>query len=191
MHLFRQYPKLLLLCASTIGAYVLYQTGMLSWIHEIDHGTGEYVSAFIAGVLFTFGFTAPLGVGIFVEIAHATNPFLASLLGGIGSVIADLFIFQMIRFDLFSSEINRLKTTRFVVFLHRALHHESISERVRSYLLWIFAGIIIASPLPDEFGVSLVSAFSDIKKSTFLVLSLCLNAVGIFVILETARLLGN
>ena len=190
MHILRTYPKLLLLCLSTAAAYLLYISGGLSWLHDIDHGTGEYISLFVGGMLFTFGFTAPFGVGVFVEVAHAVNPFVGSLIGGLGALTGDLVIFHVLRFDVFQSEIDHLRSTRLLQWLHTVFHHERFPEKARAYFLWIFAGIIIASPLPDEFGVALVSAFSDIRKSTFAILSFTLNMLGILTVIEGARFLG-
>ena len=58
---------------------------------------------------------------------------------------------------------------------------------MRGILLWSFAGIVIASPLPDEFGVTLVSSVSTMRPRQFAVLCFLLNTAGIFVIFLIAQ----
>ena len=45
------------------------------------------------------------------------------------------------------------------------------------------AGFIIASPLPDEIGVTMIAASKSISAKVFSVISYVLNTAGIFVIL--------
>jgi hypothetical protein len=187
MHLIRKYPKLLLLLVSMIVAYAVFMAGGLHWLHGA-HGASGYLAAFIGGILFTFGFTAPFGIGVFVELAPLIHPVAGSLIGACGAVLADLAIFQIMRFELFHEEIGHLKATRFFLRLHGILHHQKFPEKVREYVLWLFAGMIIASPLPDEFGVALVSSLTEIDRKKFIVLSYVFNALGVFLILEGTRL---
>lgn len=183
MRLLRKYPLTLLLCLSIAGAYALFVSGGLDWLHSIDHGWGEYASVFIGGMLFSFGFTSPFGIGIFVEIGHAVHPFYGALLGGIGAVIADLLIFNVVRFDALHHEIVSMKSLALVQRIQKMLHHERFPEQLRKYLLWCFAGIIISSPLPDELGVILIGSISDIKQRTLGILCYVFNTAGIFLML--------
>jgi hypothetical protein len=52
----------------------------------------------------------------------------------------------------------------------------------------VFGAVIIASPLPDEAGVSLLS-LSKLKNWQFILLSFVLNATGIFIIVTLALLM--
>lgn len=183
MRFLRDFPLTLLLIASMLGAYALFMTGGLNWIHEIDHGWGEYASVFIGGMLFTFGFTAPFGVGIFVEIGHAVHPIYGALLGGVGAMIADLLIFDVIRFEALHHEIIRMKSCAIIQRIHRLLHHERFPEKLRRYLLWCFAGIMITSPFPDEIGIILIGSMSTIDRKTLGLLCYIFNTLGIFLIL--------
>jgi hypothetical protein len=184
-----KYPKLLILFASTLFAYVLYIYGGLDWLHGA-HGASGYLAAFIGGLLFTFGFTAPFGIGVFLEIGHSLNPILGTIVGGIGALLADLLIFQIMRFELFHDELHSLRSARVVQWMHEKLHHENFPEKLRKYLLWSFAGIIIASPVPDEFGVALVSSLTTINKKAFAILSLIANMSGILLMILGSKLIG-
>lgn len=180
-----QYPKLLLLLCTFVASFVLYQADAFAWMEHAFNGRG-YISVFLAGLLFSFGFTSAFAVGIFVEIAPDVNAIVAAPLAGLGAFFTDLLIFEIIRFSFFHEELTRLRTTRFFLWLHGILHHERISERIRTYLLWSFAGIVIASPLPDEIGVSLVSGVTNIEMRKFGTLCFLLNTLGILLILLAA-----
>lgn len=139
------------------------------------------------GMLFSFGFTAPFGLGIFIAMASEVHPLIAAPLAGAGALLSDLLIFQLIRFSIFHDEIHSLRTTRVFQRLESLFHHERISGRLRNILLWSFAGIVIASPLPDEFGVMLVSGTTKMKRTDFGLICFLLNTVGVLLILVTVR----
>lgn len=189
MELIHKYPKLLLLCITTLTAYVLYAIGGLDWLHDTP-GSSAYLAAFIGGLLFTFGFTAPFGIGVFLEIGHSLNPILGAMVGGIGAVLADLVIFHVMRFEMFHEELLSLRSAHLIQWLHDKLHHENFPQRLREYILWSFAGLIIASPLPDEFGVALVSSMTNINKRAFAVLSFIANATAIMLFILGSKLIG-
>ena len=54
---------------------------------------------------------------------------------------------------------------------------------VRHYLLYIFAGIMIATPLPDELGISMLAGLTTIKPLKLAIISFILHTSAIFVIL--------
>jgi len=178
-----KYPKLLILLITIITAYVLFQAHFFQEFAKLLNSHG-YISIFLAGFLFAYGFTAPFAVGFFVSLAPNVNVFLAAPLAGIGAVLSDLFIFQFIRTS-FQDEFAKLKLTRLFQKI-RSLFDDHLSDRIKKYALWTFAGFLIASPLPDEFGVSLVSGFTSINKKSFAAISYGLNTAGIFVILTVS-----
>lgn len=179
----RQFPKLTLLLATMISAYVLYALGYLHWIQNLAVGS-EYIAMFIAGIFFSFGFTAAFGVAIIAELAPGIqHPIIAGMIGGSGALVADLIIFKVMQFEIFYDEIRRIKTTRLLLWIHGILHHERFPEKLRTYLFWSFAGLILASPFPDEIGVILVSSLVRINEKVFAVLCFTLNTFGILTIL--------
>lgn len=181
-----QYPKLLLLCLSFVLAYFLFHYGVFDALPAIFHGYG-YVSIFVGGLLFSFGFTTAFGIAIFASMADVVHPVPAAIIGGLGAVISDLTIFQFIRFS-FVDELHRMKTTVVMRWLRDKLHHESIPERIRQYIQWSVAGILIASPLPDEIGVTILGGLTEIKRKPFIITCYAFNTVGIFIILLLAEL---
>ncbi len=184
---FLEYPKLLCLLLSCVLAYFLFQQGAFALLVQGINGN-EYLFCFLAGLLFSFGFTSPFAFGIFVEMAGRTHPIPAALIGGVGAFLADISIFEFVRFSMYD-ELHKLKATALFQHIRAFVFHEGLSERVRLYLLWSIVGIAIASPLPDEIGVTLISGATNIDSKKFSVLCFTMNTIGILVILMGARAL--
>ena len=75
--------------------------------------------------------------------------------------------------------------------LIQKLHTPKLKLLFKSpYFAWVLpvvGAIVIASPLPDEAGVSMLG-LSKIKQWQFFMLAFVLNSVGIFVIVSASRL---
>jgi hypothetical protein len=169
-----------------MAAYLLYITGILDLLHFFK-GYG-YISVVIGGMLYTFGFTAPFGAVILWEISPDVNPITAAVVAGTGALVTDLLIFRIIRKPFFEEELRRFRTSRLIRAIHRLFHHETVSEHLRLYATWLFVAFVIASPLPDEFGVSLIGGLTAIKERSFAFLSFIFNTLGILALLLLARL---
>lgn len=176
------YPRLIGLGMCMGIAYVLYQVGMFEWLDGRLHGFG-YPGIFVAGLLFSYGFTTPFAIAAFVAAAPEVNPWIAAPLGGFGAFLSDLLIFEFLRVSFFGAELERLRTASFVQRIHRLLHHESTPERLRRWLLWGSAAVVIASPLPDELGVALLSGTTNMSERAFGAICVTMNTVGILAIL--------
>src|SRR3989338_4981376 len=155
-----KYPKLILLTAMFFVAYALYHEGLFDWLPAFVNGYG-YLSLFVGGMLFSFGFTTPFALVIFVEMAPSVHPLLGAAVAGGGALLSDYTIFRFVRFSL-QDELMEIVRLRFFRFIHRMLHHDNFPERLRQYLLWSVAGLVIASPLPDEVGVTLLSGATEL-----------------------------
>jgi hypothetical protein len=174
-----KYPKTFLLVLCIISAYYLFSSPLVS--DKISNlGTLGYFGSFISGLLFSFGFTAPFAIGYFLQL-NPSNIFLNCIIGGAGAVISDLLIFSIIRFS-FMDEFKRIKKTKPIRYVNRLLEL-SFGHKIRNYLLYIFAGLVIASPLPDELGVTMLAGLSRIKPIYLSILSFILNSSGILIIL--------
>ena len=136
----------------------------------------EMLGSFIAGMFFTSIFTTAPAIVALGEIANANSVFITALFGGMGALVGDLIIFKFIK--------NRLSE-----HLMELIGHQSGVKRLRvlfklKYFRWLTflaGGFIIASPLPDELGISLLG-FSKMRTSFFMVLSFSFNFVGIVLI---------
>jgi hypothetical protein len=172
------YKKLLILVILSIIAYFIFRnpdvTGFVASLGEL-----EYLGIFIAGMFFTFGFTTPFAIGFFV-ILNPTNPLLVAIIGGVGALVGDLLIFSFIRFS-FIDEFKRLEKTRVIKGIRNEIKLH-FSHRARLYFLYALAGIIIASPLPDEAGVTMLAGLTHIKIKVMAVISFVFNTIGILII---------
>ena len=173
------YPKLTIFCASIMLAYLLFTRPEVDAF--IEHLNGlKYLGAFIAGTLYSFGFTTPFAAGFFLS-ADAVNPFLAAILGGIGAFLADTLIFSTIKFSMMD-EFTRIEHTQVVQTVKKAFHAR-FSKPMRKFVLYALAGLIIASPIPDEWGVSILAGLTKIKPVAFAAISIFCNSAGILVML--------
>lgn len=170
-----KYPKFLLLFITFIIAYLLFSGRDYGPFQSFIIGLG-YSGTFVAGILFTYGFTSAPATAIFLILAEHQNIYLASFIGGLGALIGDLFIFSFIR-QSFADEIKKLSSERIVNYFS-----SKVPGLIKKYTLPVAAGFIIASPLPDEIGVSLLAASTIISTKVFMIISYLLNTAGIFAI---------
>ena len=174
-----RYPKITLLILLSIISYFIFSNATVERVIEGLNGL-SYVGIFIAGMFFSFGFSTPFSVGFFI-VAAPENIFYAAAIGGFGAFLSDMLIFKLIRFS-FMNEFKRLEKTALFVELHQLMHSRLLSK-IRVYLLFAFAGIVIASPLPDEVGVSMLAGLTHIKMWALGLISFVMNFIGILIML--------
>ncbi len=154
-------------------------------IDSVVDGLGNYVvlASFFAGIFFTSTFTiAPASVAIVNIAEHAPLPTVA-LWGALGAMCGDLILFFFIK-DRFSVDLmNAFSVSARKHFLH-SFHF--------GFLKWlspILGALIIASPLPDELGISLLG-LSKIKISLLMPIIYAMNFLGIYAIVGFANLIS-
>jgi len=139
-----------------------------------------YLGAFLGGALYIFTFTTATGLIVITELGQTMNPFLVGIFGGAGAVFGDMLIFTFARKGL-EKEIKTSLKKAGGNFLLNILESKPLR-----WLLPLIGLIIIASPFPDELGVSLMG-ISKISTYKFFFLSFILNTVGIFMIALVGR----
>lgn len=185
MHILRRYPKMLLFAACCLLAYGLGHIGAFEWIE--DHlNSGGYLTVFLAGYLFSFGFTSPFAIGLFIAVAPDVSPVHAAIIGGGGSMLSDMTLFSFARFSL-KEELHHLSLTHAFRRVYRIFHRKAFPSIARRWLLWTGAGLVIASPLPDEIAVTMLSGVTDIDGRKFAILSFALSTLSILTILTLAH----
>ncbi len=177
-----RYPKFLLLILTFVAAYLLFSGRSLLPFHNFLFSLG-YFGTFLAGTFFVYGFTAAPATAILLILAKSQNIILASLIAGLGALFGDLIIFKLIRHS-FADELEKLRKERVVSYFG-----SKTPALLKRYLTPIFAGFIIASPLPDEIGVSLLASSKAISMRTFSIIAYLFNTVGIFIILMIGNLI--
>lgn len=173
-----KYPKLTILTVMIILAYILFENpAIASFFSHL--GNLSYLGIFLAGILFAFGFTAPFAIGIFLS-STPESIILASIIGAWGATLSDLFIFKVIKCS-FMNEFRKLEKNKEIKFLEDEV--SLLPIKIKHYLLYIFAGIVIASPLPDEVGVTMLTGLAHIKAKTLAISAIVLHFLGILILL--------
>ena len=171
------YRKILLLIILAILSYIIFRNpDVQSFVSSL--GKLEYLGVFIAGMLFTFGFTTLFAVGFFI-VLNPVNPILVAIVGGIGALLGDLLIFSLIRFS-FIDEFERLEKTKVIKAIRKEINLH-LSHKAKLYFLYTLAGLIIASPLPDEVGVTMLAGLTHIKLRVIAIISFIFNSLGILI----------
>ena len=169
---------LALVVFSVLIAVILAKTGALQ---ELITSTKEMrlIGSFIAGIFFTSIFTTAPAIVALGEIAHANSVILTALLGGMGALAGDLVIYKVVR-DRLGELIKHQDGGKRLGMLFKLKYFR--------WLTFFVGGFIIASPLPDELGVSLLG-LSKMRIRFFIVLSFVFNFVGILLIGLVAKTL--
>lgn len=176
-----KYPKLILLVFTIFLAYFLFVKRDLLPFYDSLLYLG-YFGALITGIFFAYGFTAAPATAVLLMISQNHSIILVSILAGFGAFLGDLIIFKLIK-NSFSDELRKLSRERITRKINRV-----VPNPIKKYVAPIFAGFIIASPLPDEIGVSLLAASKNISTNLFFIISYLLNTLGIFIILSVGNL---
>lgn len=177
-----RYKNLTLVFLGILFAFILSQ---IESFHSflLNLGSFGYLGAFLAGILFVSTFTVATGAIILLILAETLLPIEIGVIAGLGAVFGDFTIFRFTKDNL----INELTE----VYNHLDSRHHLMKILYSKYFSWtlpVVGALIIASPLPDEIGVSLLG-ISKMKTSQFLVVSFILNALGIFLVVSASLLI--
>jgi hypothetical protein len=175
-----KYPKLLLLIICILLSYSLFSTPIISKLVNSFENLGHF-GVFLSGAMTAFGFTAPFGIGLLSQLTPK-NIFIATLIAAIGATLMDLLIFHTIKFS-FADELKRLEKTKAIKEIEKIVKKNK-HVKVAHYLLYLFAGLIIMTPVPDEVGVSMLAGLTTINPLKFAVIAFCLHNLAIFFILS-------
>lgn len=140
-----------------------------------------FLGSFIAGILYVSASTALLGILILSDLSKTLSPIEIALIAGIGGAVADFVLFRFFKGDLLS-EIAPIYNRLGGKHLTRLMYHK--------YFRWslpVIGAIIIASPFPDEIGISLMG-LTRIKNYQFALLCLALDITGVFLLVSAFSL---
>lgn len=157
-----------------LAAVILSQSGFISYLVGL-FGSRELAS-FVAGIFFTSAFTiAPAAVSL-ANIAGNTPALTVALWGALGAVCGDLVLFFLIR-DRFATDL--------IASLRPSVARHILNSFHLGFLKWlspVLGALIIASPLPDEFGLTLLG-LSRTRVAVLVPIAFLMNVLGIYVII--------
>lgn len=168
-----------------LGVIIAIISSRIEIFHQflLHLGNLGYLGAFVAGILFVSTFTVATGAVILLVLAETLSPIEIGIIAGLGAVFGDFTIFRFVKDNL----TNELEG----IYNHVDNKHHLIKILHSKYFSWtlpVLGAIIIASPFPDELGVSLMG-ISKMKTYQFLVVSFLLNAIGIFLVISASLVL--
>ena len=177
--MFKHYPRLTAVVLTYLVAFGVFAAVGPMTAHNLVEplGIGGII---LAGALYTYGFTASIGAVLLIALAPDYSPVVLALLGGIGATISDITIFTFIRGSL-HKEINQLAkhTTVARILKSRALNQKWIRD--------ILGFLVIASPLPDEVGITFLT-MTRMDDATFRIVDFTANVLGIYILAIIATL---
>lgn len=171
---------LLIIAGSILIAVVLIKTNSIDKLLYPMRQWG-FLGSFISGIFFTSIFTTAPAIVALIEISHHQNIFIVSMFGGLGASFGDFILFKFMR-DSLSQHVVEL-------YKHRKVGERIIKLLKLKYFRWItflIGGMIIASPFPDEIGISMLG-FTKMKTRVFLPVAFFLNFLGLLVITYTVK----
>lgn len=166
---------------SVLFAWFLISSGTLSDLLAATT-SGELMESFFVGLFFTSAFTIAPAAVLLGGLAQAAPPLAVAFFGALGAMLGDLAIFLFIR-DRLAEDFKGLFGRGAV---RRLLH--SFHFGFWKWLAPLLGALIIASPLPDEFGLSLLG-LSRTRLSVLLPLAFAMNFLGILAVAAVTRVL--
>lgn len=176
-----RYKNTLLLIASLVAFYFLARTPWLqSGIKEI--GNLGYLGAFIVGIFFVSTFTVVPASVVLFKLADNLHPVEVAVLAGLGAMLGDYVIYRFMKDRIFEELAPLFQK------LHKNYLRTLFKSPYFSWLLPVIGAAIIASPVPDEAGVSILG-LSKIRPWQFFLVTFTLNAIGIFLVVSAAKII--
>lgn len=179
---FWAFRNTLFLLASLVLVFFLAGTEVAEQgIHFM--GQLGYLGGFVSGLFFVSTFTVAPSAIVLFHLAEELNPVLLALSAGAGGVIGDVMLFKFLKdrvYEELAPIAKKLGGSNLSLILHSP------------YFGWfapVLGALIIASPFPDEVGISLLG-LSKINTLHFMALTFLLNTLGIFAVILIAQGIG-
>jgi len=139
-----------------------------------------YLGAVLAGFLFTSIFTAATSGLLIINFAQHLNPAYLIICAAFGALCSDLLIFYFVKDDV-AEEI----TPVYEYFLAHGHLKKLIHTKYFSWTLPVIGALIMATPLPDELGVSLLG-LSEMSFWKFFIISFLSHTVAMSILVSAA-----
>jgi uncharacterized membrane protein YdjX (TVP38/TMEM64 family) len=169
---FWDFHDFFLLGASILLAVLLLGTEQFyTFMHSL--GQLEYIGIFLAGMLFSYGFTTAPSASVLFVSSQSLNPLLVGLVGATGALLSDYLMFRFFR-NSFLGEVHH--------FSERFHFHPHINKTIHAFIdrfSFVIGGLMIASPLPDEMAISFCGSLKMHLKN-FLAIAFVFKFLAIF-----------
>lgn len=175
---------LLVFLGVAAGVWLLYNPQILLPLAENE--TLGYVGTFALGFFYPYGVTTPAAIAGFFLLGKTLNPLAIAFTGAVGALISDFLIFYFIRhklLDYLENFANKFVRTNMRIMRMKVEKHQRLK-----HVIPIFAGILIASPLPTEIAIGIFAAIK-FEMKRFLVYAFAFHFVSIFIVSQVGEIL--
>jgi len=166
-----------------VGISIIVAIGLAQYqpFQDFLLGLGDwgYLGVFVAGIFFAFTFTISTAIVVLLLFGQTIPAWEIGLIAGLGATVGDFFIYKFIKDHLIERASNLLKKFRKFPLT------EIAKTKYFKWTLPILGALIIASPFPDEIGMTLLG-IAKVKTYQFMILSFVLNVIGITLVAMAA-----
>ncbi len=181
-----KYPRLIIFFITILIAIVVFHEGRNYVPFHNFLTSGGYFGTFLGGLFYAYGFTAAPSTAVLLVLAEEQNIVLAVLIGGFGALLSDLIIFKFVRYS-FIGEIKELEKEKIIKYFSKK--EKTLFGRYYKHIFPTFAGFLIASPLPTEFGVTMMANIKTMSIKKFMIIAYLLHSLGILTIFVIGNLI--
>lgn len=175
--------NIVFLLLSLITTYVLATSPAFhQFIVNFSRSFG-LLSVFVAGMMFASTFTITIGGLILLNLSSVIAPFPLISFAILGAVLTDIIIFKLINHSVTDQVLPVFAKVNHKSHLYKLLHTPYFS-----WTLSILGILIIASPLPDELGISLLG-LSQIRPGRFFLITFLSHTIGISSLILAGKLI--
>ncbi|MDP3888586.1 MAG: hypothetical protein Q8Q24_00935 [bacterium] len=173
-----KHKNIILFALSIVFAIVVFQNLRLEEILP-RLGSFGYFGAFIGGAFFASTFTVVSGALLVLALIKILPLPQVMLFAIAGAITFDFLVFKFIKRGV-TEEIKPIYEKIEGHHLKKLLH-----TKYFAWTLPVIGGFIIASPLPDELAVSLMS-IGEMSTSRFMLVSILSHMVGISLLVSAS-----
>jgi hypothetical protein len=168
-----RYKSVLMLVGSLLAAYFIINGPALDPVVEKVGDLG-YVGAILTGFLHSFSLTIIPATAIFFRLGGVLNPVLLALLGALGSVAGDFFIFRFVKnnlveeLQLLGDNVGGKVAYHGAPIFNSEIMRKGVSENSIFYRIFPFSNLLLS----DNFRRTMVKiSYSKAWKRSMLLLS--------------------
>jgi hypothetical protein len=169
-----RYKYTIILIITFVVSWAIARLGLIDNFAARASEANQLVYTLVSGAMYSFSFTAGLSVLLFSEMSITQEMvFPLALIAALGGLFADLLIFRFIK-DVILHELGSHAKNLIV---------RATKTKIAKVALGALGAIIIASPFPDELGLTFMGV-SKIKFWELVVLTYALDTLGCYLIIS-------
>ncbi|MDD4353679.1 MAG: hypothetical protein PHN56_04435 [Candidatus Nanoarchaeia archaeon] len=180
-----KYPKLAIFTAALILGLIIFGNSKSIIFTKIIPNLGVF-GYFLSGFFYVYSFTSGSAAAILFNLSLPENFYELWAFSSLGAAMADLILLLFVQ-SFFENEIIMLSKSKSIKKLD-AFFKKFFKSFKRLFYL-IISSILIASPLPTEIGVFIVSSTRALSLKFLLLIITLLHALGILFIISSKFLL--